>query len=85
MYKRQRPLAAEVGLLPRVHGSGMFTRGQTQVLTVATLGSMRDNQLLDGIDEEENKRYIHHYLSLIHILEPEGEPSQEAASQEEEE
>ena len=56
-----RPLAAEVGLLPRVHGSGMFTRGQTQVLTVATLGSMRDNQLLDGIDEEENKRYIHHY------------------------
>ena len=56
-----RPLAAEVALLPRVHGSGMFTRGQTQVLTVATLGSMRDNQLLDGIDEEENKRYIHHY------------------------
>ena len=45
-----RPLAAEVGLLPRVHGSGMFTRGQTQVLTVATLGSIRDNQLLDGID-----------------------------------
>ena len=56
-----RPLAAEVGLLPRVHGSGMFTRGQTQVLTVATLGSIRDNQLLDGIDEEESKRYIHHY------------------------
>ena len=56
-----RPLAAEVALLPRVHGSGMFTRGQTQVLTVATLGSIRDNQLLDGIDEEENKRYIHHY------------------------
>ena len=56
-----RPLAAEVGILPRVHGSGMFTRGQTQVLTVATLGSTRDNQLLDGIDEEETKRYIHHY------------------------
>ena len=56
-----RPLAAEVDLLPRTHGSGMFTRGQTQVLTVATLGSIRDNQLLDGIDEEESKRYIHHY------------------------
>lgn len=56
-----RPLAAEVDLLPRVHGSGMFTRGQTQVLTIATLGSIRDNQLLDGIDEEETKRYIHHY------------------------
>ena len=56
-----RPLAAEVGLLPRVHGSGMFTRGQTQVLTVATLGPVSDCQLLDGIDDEESKRYIHHY------------------------
>ena len=56
-----RPLAAEVGLIPRVHGSGMFTRGQTQVLTIATLGSIRDLQLLDGIDEETEKRYIHHY------------------------
>ena len=56
-----RPLAAEVGLLPRVHGSGMFTRGQTQVLTVATLGPVSDCQLLDGIDDEETKRYIHHY------------------------
>ncbi len=56
-----RPLAAEVGLLPRVHGTGMFTRGQTQVLTTATLGSLRDAQLLDGIDKEENKRYMHHY------------------------
>ena len=56
-----RPLNAEVDLIPRVHGSGMFTRGQTQVLTVATLGSIRDNQLLEGIDEEESKRYIHHY------------------------
>ena len=50
-----RPLAAEVGLLPRVHGSGMFTRGQTQVLTIATLGSVSDRQMLDGIDEEDRK------------------------------
>ncbi len=56
-----RPLNAQVDLLSRVHGSGMFTRGQTQVLTVATLGTARDAQLLDGIDEEESKRYIHHY------------------------
>ena len=56
-----RPLDAEVGLIPRVHGSGMFTRGQTQVLTVATLGSIRDAQLLDGIDPQTEKRYIHHY------------------------
>ena len=56
-----RPLAAEVGLLPRVHGSGMFTRGQTQVLTVVTLGPVTDRQLLDGIDDEEYKRYMHHY------------------------
>ena len=56
-----RPLYSEVGLLPRVHGSGLFSRGQTQVLTIATLGSMRDSQLLDGIDSETEKRYIHHY------------------------
>ena len=56
-----RPLAAEVGLLPRVHGSGMFTRGQTQVMTIATLGPISDVQLLDGISEEETKRYMHHY------------------------
>ncbi len=56
-----RPLAAEVGILPRAHGSGMFTRGQTQVITIATLGSISDAQLLDGIDEEESKRYMHHY------------------------
>ena len=56
-----RPLAAEVALLPRTHGSGLFTRGQTQVLTVATLGSINDQQVLDGIDAEEEKRYIHHY------------------------
>ena len=56
-----RPLAAEVGLLPRTHGSGMFTRGQTQVLTIATLGAIGDAQKLDGIDTDESKRYIHHY------------------------
>ena len=56
-----RPLNAEVDLLSRVHGSGMFTRGQTQVLSVATLGPMNDAQLLDGLDEQTEKRYIHHY------------------------
>ncbi|MDE6426499.1 MAG: polyribonucleotide nucleotidyltransferase [Ruminococcus sp.] len=56
-----RPLAAEVGLLPRVHGSGLFTRGQTQVLTIATLGSVSDSQKIDGLDEEESKRYMHQY------------------------
>ena len=56
-----RPLSAEVGILPRTHGSGLFTRGQTQVLTVCTLGTVSEEQLLDGIDEEETKRYIHHY------------------------
>ena len=56
-----RPLAAEVGLLPRVHGSGLFTRGQTQVMTITTLGPVSDSQKLDGIDEEETKRYMHHY------------------------
>jgi len=59
--KDVRPLASEVGLLPRVHGSGLFTRGQTQVLTTVTLGAMGDVQLLDGIDLEEQKRYMHHY------------------------
>lgn len=56
-----RPLAAEVDLLPRTHGSGMFTRGQTQVLSVATLAPLSENQRLDGIDLDESKRYIHHY------------------------
>lgn len=56
-----RPLDAEVALLPRVHGSGMFTRGQTQVLTVCTLGSISEVQLLDDIDDQTEKRYIHHY------------------------
>ena len=56
-----RPLAAEVGILPRVHGSGLFTRGQTQVLTTVTLGPVGEQQILDGIDQEEYKRYMHHY------------------------
>ncbi len=56
-----RPLNAQVDLLSRVHGSGMFTRGQTQVLSITTLGTARDAQLLDGIDEDVEKRYIHHY------------------------
>ncbi len=56
-----RPLAAEVGLFNRTHGSAMFTRGQTQVVTVATLGLVAEQQLLDGIDNEEYKRYMHHY------------------------
>ncbi|MGL5972657.1 MAG: polyribonucleotide nucleotidyltransferase, partial [Oscillospiraceae bacterium] len=56
-----RPLDAQVQLIPRVHGSGMFTRGQTQVLSIATLGAMGDAQLLDGIDEDIEKRYMHHY------------------------
>jgi len=56
-----RPLAAEVGLLPCVHGSGLFTRGQTQVLTIATLGPVSDAQRIDGLDEEESKRYMHQY------------------------
>ena len=56
-----RPLGSEVGLLPRAHGSGLFTRGQTQVLTVATLGTLSEAQMLDGIDNETEKRYMHHY------------------------
>ncbi len=56
-----RPLAAEVGLFKRTHGSGLFTRGQTQVCTMATLGPISDCQMLDGIDEEDSKRYMHHY------------------------
>ncbi|HBB29996.1 MAG TPA: polyribonucleotide nucleotidyltransferase [Clostridiales bacterium] len=56
-----RPITSEVGLLPRTHGSGLFTRGQTQVLTVATLGPISDVQILDGLSEEESKRYMHHY------------------------
>ena len=56
-----RPLNAEIDLLSRAHGSGLFTRGQTQVLSVTTLGPMSDAQLLDGLDEQTEKRYIHHY------------------------
>ena len=56
-----RPLSADVGLLPRAHGSGLFTRGETQVLNILTLGMLRDAQRLDTIDPETEKRYIHHY------------------------
>lgn len=56
-----RPISCEVGILPRTHGSGLFTRGQTQALTVATLGALGDVQILDGLGIEESKRYMHHY------------------------
>ena len=56
-----RPLSCEVGVLPRVHGSAIFTRGQTQVLSIATLGMKSEEQILDGIDEVESKRYMHQY------------------------
>ena len=56
-----RPLSCEVGVLPRVHGSAIFTRGQTQVLSVVTLGTKSEEQELDGLDEEESKRYMHQY------------------------
>ena len=56
-----RPLSCEVGLLPRVHGSGLFSRGRTQVLSIATLGMKSEEQILDGLDNEESKRYMHHY------------------------
>ncbi len=56
-----RPLSAEVGLLPRAHGSGLFRRGQTQVMTAATLGTLGDAQIIDGLDLEDSRRYIHHY------------------------
>lgn len=56
-----RPLSASVGILPRTHGSGLFSRGQTQVLTVATLGAVSESQTIDGLDEETSKRYMHQY------------------------
>ena len=56
-----RPLSCEVGLLPRVHGSAIFTRGQTQAMTIVTLGMKSEEQMLDGVDEEESKRYMHQY------------------------
>ena len=60
-YATMRPLFADVQLVPRVHGSGMFMRGETQVLTIATLGTPRDSQFMDSISPEDDKRYIHHY------------------------
>lgn len=60
-YDEIRPLSSEVGLLPRVHGSGLFQRGQTQVLTTCTLGLKSDEQILDDLGEDNRKRYIHHY------------------------
>ena len=56
-----RPIWCEAGILPRVHGSAVLTRGETQVMTTCTLGSLRDTQILDGLDDEEEKRYMHHY------------------------
>ena len=56
-----RPISCEVGILPRTHGTGLFTRGLTQVMTVATLGALGDVQIIDGLGEEEFKRYMHHY------------------------
>lgn len=60
-FDKVRPLGCEVGILPRTHGTGLFTRGLTQVMTVATLGSISEIQILDGIDEAKSKRYMHHY------------------------
>ncbi|HBH12878.1 MAG: Polyribonucleotide nucleotidyltransferase [Clostridiales bacterium 38_11] len=67
-----RPISCEVGILPRTHGTGLFTRGQTQVLTVATLGVASDIQIIDGISEEDNKSYMHHYNFPGYSV---GEPS----------
>ena len=64
MYKRQdeiRPLDSQVDILPRVHGSALFTRGETQVLSVTTLGPMNDNQIIDDVTDVEYKRFMHHY------------------------
>lgn len=60
-FTQLRPISCEVGLLPRAHGSGLFQRGQTQVLSIATLGSMGEEQKLDGLGPEERKRFLHHY------------------------
>ena len=60
-YQEIRPISVEVGILPRAHGTGLFTRGETQVLTVATLGTPGDTQKLDTLNAEETKRYMHHY------------------------
>lgn len=63
-----RPLASEVGLLPRVHGSGLFTRGQTQALSACTLAPLGEHQIIDGLGVEESKRFIHHYNFLNFLL-----------------
>ncbi|AYE33061.1 polyribonucleotide nucleotidyltransferase [Clostridium septicum] len=60
-FDEVRPISCDVGILPRTHGTGLFTRGLTQVMTVATLGAVGDIQIIDGIGEEESKRYMHHY------------------------
>ncbi|WP_461204415.1 polyribonucleotide nucleotidyltransferase [Clostridium sp. DL1XJH146] len=60
-FEEVRPLSSEVNLLSRTHGSGLFTRGLTQVMTIATLGAMREIQIIDGLQEETSKRYMHHY------------------------
>ena len=56
-----RPITCEVGVLPRTHGSGLFTRGQTQVLSVVTLGAIGEEQIIEGLGVEESKRYLHQY------------------------
>lgn len=56
-----RPISCEVGLLPRTHGSALFTRGQTQILNITTLGALGDEQVIDGIGDDTPKHYIHHY------------------------
>jgi len=60
-FNQIRSISCETGLLPRTHGTGLFTRGLTQVMTVATLGALGDVQIIDGIGEEDFKRYMHHY------------------------
>ena len=60
-FDQVRPISCEVGILPRTHGTGLFTRGLTQVMGVATLGALKEAQMLDGIGDEDTKRYMHHY------------------------
>jgi polyribonucleotide nucleotidyltransferase len=60
-YKDLRPISCAVSLLPRTHGSGLFTRGETQAMTIATLGAVSDEKIMDALDEEESKRFMHHY------------------------
>ena len=63
-----RPLSSEVSLLPRVHGSGLFTRGQTQALSACTLAPLGEHQIIDGLGVEVSKRFIHHYNFLNFLL-----------------